>query len=125
MFNETIMKKTILVLAVFFLTVLTLNAQQPRKTEEIKIKTSAQCGQCKTRIETAMAYEKGVVKSKLDVDSKVLTVTYKVGKTSPDAIRKAVAAVGYDADDVMADAKAYKNLPPCCKKPDDPEHAGH
>ena len=119
------MKKIIPIIALILFVALGLNAQQPRKTEEIKIKTSAQCGQCKTRIETAMAYEKGVVKSKLDVDSKVLTVTYKVGKTTPEAIRKAVAAVGYDADDVLADPKAYKSLPPCCKKPDDPEHVGH
>jgi periplasmic mercuric ion binding protein len=100
-------------------------SQTVKKTQEIKILTSAQCGQCKTRIETALAYEKGVVKSSLDIDSKVLTVHYKTAKTTPDEIRKAVAAVGYDADDVLADELAYKNLPPCCKKSDDPEHIAH
>ncbi|NVO18428.1 MAG: cation transporter [Bacteroidetes bacterium] len=100
-------------------------AQAGKKTEELKILTSAQCGQCKTRLETAMAYEKGVVKSNLDVDSKVLTVIYKIGKTTPDKIRLAVAAVGYDADSIPAVEAAYKKLPPCCKKSDDPDHAGH
>jgi periplasmic mercuric ion binding protein len=117
--------KRILIASFLLFSSLAIFAQTAKKTDEIKINTSAQCGQCKTRIETAMAYEKGVVKSNLDVDSKVLTVTYKVGKTTPDAIRKAVAAVGYDADDIPAIEAAYKKLPPCCKKPDDPDHAGH
>jgi cation transport ATPase len=92
---------------------------------ELKIKTSAQCDMCKERIEKAMAYEKGVKKSNLDLETKVLTVSYLPGKTTPEKIRKALAAVGYDADDVPADPKAYAALPPCCKKPDDPDHVGH
>jgi copper chaperone CopZ len=96
-----------------------------KNTEEIKIKTSAQCEMCKTRIEEAMAFEKGIVSSNLDLEDKVLTVTYKTGKTTPEKIRKAVNAVGYDADDTMADPKAYADLPGCCKKPDDPAHIVH
>ena len=96
-----------------------------RKTEEIKIQTSAQCGQCNDRIEKAMAYEKGVVNSNLNLDDKVLTVTYKPAKTSPENIRKAVNSVGYDADDTKADENAYAALPACCKKPDDPDYIGH
>lgn len=119
------MYKAILISAILLLAVHLGYAQSSKKTQEIKITTSAQCGQCKTRIETALAYEKGVVKSKLDVDSKILTVIYKPEKTTPDKIRKAVAAVGYDADEIPADEQAYKNLPPCCKKSDDPEHTGH
>lgn len=96
----------------------TLAAQTP-KTAEIKIKTSAQCSMCKETIEKAMAFEKGVVKADLDVETKVLTVTYKPSKTTPETIRKAVSAVGYDADEVAADPKAYQNLSNCCKKPED------
>ncbi len=96
-----------------------------KKTEVIKIKTSAQCEMCKTRIETAMAYEKGIVSSDLSLVDKVLTVTYKPNKTTPDKIRKALNAVGYDADDTQADPKAYAALSPCCKKPDDPDHISH
>jgi copper chaperone CopZ len=119
------MKKHLQLLGIILLVSLMASAQPAKKTEEIKILTSSQCGQCKTRIETALAYEKGVVKSSLDIESKVLTVTYKAGKTTPDAIRKAVAAVGYDADEILANEKAYKNLPACCKKSDDPDYVGH
>lgn len=114
-------------ISALIISVLLLSASSfaQKKTEEIKIKTSAQCEMCKTRIETAMAYEKGVTSSNLNLEDKVLTVTYKPGKTSPDKIRKAINAVGYDADNTAADPKAYAALSPCCKKPDDPAHVGH
>lgn len=104
----------------------TATAQDP-KTTTIEIKTSAQCSMCKETIEKAMAFEKGVVKANLDVETKVLSVTYKTAKTSPETIRKAVSAVGYDADDVKADEKAYSKLADCCKKPEDrkSDHSGH
>lgn len=95
------------------------------KFETVKIKTSAQCGMCKDRIEEALAFEKGVKKSELDLDTKIVTVSYKPAKTSVDKIRKAITKVGYDADDVPSDKKAYSKLPACCKKPDDPEHRPH
>ena len=96
-----------------------------KKTAEIRIQTSAQCEQCKSRIETALAYEKGVIRSNLDLDTRIVTVEYKTDKTTPDKLRQAISAVGYDAGDVPADTEAYAKLPPCCKKPDDPEHIGH
>lgn len=118
------MKKLILFVALFTL-ILSVSVQAQKKTEEIKIKTSAQCGMCKTSIEKALAFEKGVTSADLSLDDKVLTVTYKPQKTTPEKIRKAVNAVGYDADDSPADPKAYAALSPCCKKPDDPDHIGH
>jgi copper chaperone CopZ len=112
----------IFIVSVFFVSA---NVMAQKNAEEIKIQTSAQCEMCKTRIETAMAYEKGVSKSDLNLEDKVLTVTYKSGKTTPEKIRKAINALGYDADETLADPKAYAALPPCCKKPGDPDHIGH
>lgn len=89
---------------------------QDATTAELKVKTSAVCEMCKETIEKFMAFEKGVKKSSLDVDSKILTVTYNPEKTTPEKIRKAVSKSGYDADDVSADPKAYKKLDGCCKK---------
>lgn len=91
-------------------------SQKTNKTEIIKIQTSAQCDMCKHTIEKAMAYEKGVKKSTLDVPTSVLTVEYNPKKTTPEKIRKAVSDVGYDADDVPANPTAYDKLNPCCKK---------
>ena len=93
--------------------------------ETIKIKTSSQCDMCKERIEEALAFEKGVKKAELDVETQICTVAYKKGKTTPEKIRKAISRVGYDADDVPADPRAYSKLDACCKKPDDPDAMPH
>ncbi len=96
-----------------------------KKLQVVTIKTSSQCNDCKERIEEALAFEKGVKKSELDVETHMVTVSYKKGKTTPEKIRKAITKAGYDADDVKADPKAYGKLPACCKKPDDPDAEPH
>ncbi len=85
-------------------------------TEQVQLKTSAVCDMCKTRLEKALAYEKGVQAAILDVPTQVLTVTYRPDKTTPEALRTAVQKTGYDADAQLADERAYSKLPECCKK---------
>jgi copper chaperone CopZ len=87
-----------------------------KKTDVLKIKTSARCGMCKERIEKNLVFEKGVKSAELNLEDKILTVSYRPDKTDPDKIRKAVSRIGYDADHVLADPEAYEKLPPCCKK---------
>jgi len=94
----------------------TTSIAQNATTAELKIKTSAVCDMCKETVVKNMAFEKGVKKSTLDVESKVLTVIYNPQKTTPEKLRAAVAKIGYDADEVPADPKAYKKLDACCKK---------
>jgi mercuric ion binding protein len=95
------------------------------KFDTIMIRTSSQCDMCKERIEEALAFEKGVKKSDLNVETQICRVTYRKGKTSPERIREAISKAGYDADDVPADPKAYSKLDACCKKPDDPDAQSH
>jgi len=105
-----------LIITLLIITSNNLLAQKAKKTEEFKVKTSAQCDMCKERLEKAMAYEKGVKKSNLNVEKAVLTIVYNPKKTTPKIIRKAISDVGYDADEIPADSNAYNNLPSCCKK---------
>lgn len=92
------------------------SAATKSRIQTIVIKTSAVCESCKETLEKAMAYEKGVKESNLHVESKMLTVKYDSEKTTPEKIKKAVTMAGYDADDLVADPKAYENLDACCKK---------
>jgi len=118
------MKKT--VFALMAMVALTIGAKAQQVNDSLtytkdsmalaNIKTSAVCDMCKETIEKAMAYEKGVKKSDLNVESKVLTVTFDPKKTSLEKIRIAITKVGYDADGLAADKNAYDNLSPCCKK---------
>jgi copper chaperone CopZ len=113
-------KKTITIVAGFFLSLFFLTAaaqQEEKKMDTVKIMTSAQCGMCKDRIETALNKTKGIKHAELDLKTKIVTVQYKPWKTSPDEIREAITEIGYDADKQKADPKAYEQLPGCCKKP--------
>jgi mercuric ion binding protein len=96
-----------------------------KNTKEIKIQTSAQCGMCKDRIEGAFAYETGVKKTNLDLQTKILTVVYNPAKTDENKIRKILNDLGYDADDTKANMAAYEKLPACCKKQDTPGSSTH
>jgi copper chaperone CopZ len=106
--------KTILAI-IMFVTLNGIGAYASQDTT-ITIKTSAQCESCKKRIENSMSFEKGVKKVALDVDTKVLTLTYDAKKTSAEKLKTAVTKIGYDADELPADKKAYGRLPKCCKK---------
>ena len=86
------------------------------KDKEVKIKTSAICEMCKARIERNLAFEKGVKEATLDVDTKVVTIKYNPVKTDVTKLKANITKTGYDADEVVADAKGYDKLPSCCKK---------
>lgn len=107
-------KVTLLALVMIFFSSLTF--AKTISPDTIKIKTSAKCGSCKTRIEKALTGEAGVLSAVVNVDTKVCTVIYNRNLTTSDKIRQAISKVGYDADNVKADPAAYKKLPGCCQK---------
>jgi copper chaperone CopZ len=71
---------------------------------------------CEKTIEENLIYEKGVKKVDLDLPTSVIRIEYDARKTTPDAIRVAVTKLGYSADDLPGDAKAFSQLPACCQK---------
>jgi len=111
------MKNLIIMLVVVMgVTSNTIYAQKSRDTQKVEIKTSAQCDMCKARLEKAFAYEKGVKSSELNVETAIFTVEYLPSKTTPEKIKEAVTKIGYDADGLPANEKAYNKLPACCQK---------
>lgn len=108
------MKKTIITLAIA-LAFLAATATSFAEVKEVKIQTSATCGMCKTRIEKSINQLDGIINASLNVDDKIATVKYDDQTTNPDKIRKSISMAGYSADDLAADAKAYKMLPDHCK----------
>lgn len=79
------------------------------------IHTSAECKECKDRLETKLNYTKGIQFADLDIPSRDITVKYNESKISLDQIRKDINELGYDADDQKADPNAQKALPACCR----------
>jgi len=83
----------------------------------IEVKTSAQCETCKSIMEEALTFEKGVKSVVLNLETKILKVEYNTNKTTAEKIKVAITKAGYDADELPADSKAYSKLPACCQKP--------
>jgi copper chaperone CopZ len=82
------------------------------KTETFKV--SGNCGMCKSKIEKA-AVEAGAKTATWDVDSKIITVTYKKSSTNTAKIQEKIAKVGYDNAGAKASNEAYDKLHGCCK----------
>jgi periplasmic mercuric ion binding protein len=114
------MKKLISILVMSLVAIVIANsavAQEKKKNyEEVQIQTSAVCGMCEERIETNIAYEKGVKKVELNDATKIVTIGFDPRKTNADSLRTAISKLGYDADDVAADPVAHDKLPACCQK---------
>lgn len=92
------------------------NAQdQSPKTHIAVIETSAECGECKERIEAKLNYTKGISFADLNYETKQLTVKFKIDKISLEEIKKIVSELGYDADEVKANPIEQKKLPACCQ----------
>jgi periplasmic mercuric ion binding protein len=120
----TKMKKSIMLSLIFGFIALSLatgnsySQEETTKIKEAKIKTSAICEMCKARIEKAVNRLDGIKKSDLDVESKVLTVSYNPDDITLEKIRETLNRTGYDADDTKADPRGYAKLPKCCKQPE-------
>lgn len=85
------------------------------KAEEVTLKTSAECGECKERVEAKLNYTKGIVFADLDYKTQMLTVKFKPSKITLSKIQQIVADLGYDIGDVKANPEAQKALPLCCQ----------
>jgi copper chaperone CopZ len=96
----------------------TLQAQQSEiqdkknKSETIIIQTNGHCETCKNKIENELAFEKGIKEVVYDLSTSKVKVVYNPKKTNPDQIRRFIAKLGYDADDI----KANNNHQTECKK---------
>jgi len=88
---------------------------QPKKIDTVCIKTSAQCGDCKDRIESTLNFQKGVKFAELNLETKVVTCVFKPKKTNATVLRIALSNAGYDADEVKAIPSAVLQLPKCCQ----------
>lgn len=109
------MKNSLFMLALLFVSSFAFSQKPAAKTETVVIMTSAECDECKERIEGALNYTKGIKFAELDVPSRKLTVKFKNDVITLAEIKKQISALGYNADEILADQKAYENLPACCK----------
>ena len=92
------------------------SGEAENKTAEIALNT-IQCGMCTDKIASGLGKLDGLVKVDVDLEKKIGKVVYKAGVIDLGVIEKAIAAIGYDANDTPAEPKAYSGLDMCCKVP--------
>jgi cation transport ATPase len=85
------------------------------KNAKYDIEVNGNCEQCKKRIEKAAYSVSGVKSAVWHIDDHKLHLIINEEKTSLAEVKKAVAKVGHDTDDVKATDAAYENLHHCCK----------
>ena len=84
------------------------------KTETIKLPT-LQCGMCEETIESKMKEMKGIKSFDVDLEKLSATVEYDSDVLTTTKIEKAIAAIGYDANDTRANRSAQRKLDKCCQ----------
>ena len=118
------MKNLIRSIIVFLVVVLTPDSAsaQQKVTQTAIIKTAIYCDHCKVcescggKLQKDLLKEKGVQMITLDEKAMTIKVVYNSKKTDLNRIKTAISKLGYDADDIKADAIAYESLDGCCKK---------
>jgi hypothetical protein len=87
-----------------------------KKLQSVSIQTSAVCEMCEDLIiNKTLAFEKGIKFAEMDVKTGLLGVRFRKDKTSLNHIRSVISQLGYSADSVKANPKAYEALHFCCK----------
>ncbi|MEI6086041.1 MAG: hypothetical protein WCR66_00535 [Bacteroidota bacterium] len=111
-------------LAVFLLIGFQAQMQaQESKVQWITIKSAnLKCWECKDRldhyltIENKSNMEGGIIQWKFFLLQGEIKLQYYPDRVTPDMIRTALNNAGFDADNELATAEAYKTLPQACKR---------
>lgn len=107
--------KNLIFLALVLLTSLHVCAQKKQSNEVITIQTTAECEQCKDRIESKLNFTKGIKYAQVDLETKKVKVKFNQQLIKKEEILQLLSKLGYDADELKADPAAYEALPACCK----------
>ena len=104
--------KTIILTSILVLQTIVAFAQT-----KVQIQTTAVCEMCKSLIEKNLHTTNGIEKATLSLKTKKVLVEFNPSVISADSVRQVITRLGYNADEVSADPKAYQELHSCCKNP--------
>lgn len=116
------MKKVLLLILMAVMS-LSLFAQQAN-VQKVTIKTNGTCEHCKKVMMDNVPQWKGVKECTYNLQTSEITISYDASKTSVSDLRTGISKLGYDADNVKADAAARAKLPTCCTQAKQAGHSG-
>ncbi|MEC4003050.1 heavy-metal-associated domain-containing protein [Flavobacterium sp. SUN052] len=109
------MKNTILGLMLLFVAFSTQAQDKKNKNAKHTIEVNGNCDLCKKRIEKASLSVAGVKSAVWDIESHQLSLIINEEKCSILDVKKAIAKVGHDTDEVKATNSDYEKLHSCCQ----------
>lgn len=78
------------------------------------VHTNRVCEKCKYNLGRNIVFEKGVRDVVVDVEKKLITIKYDSSKTNLANLKKYIASIGFDADELKADIYKRERLRDCC-----------
>lgn len=108
------MRNLFMILIVFTVSLSSQAQDKKSKNAKYNFDVNGNCEQCKKRIEKAAYSVAGVKSVDWNIDDHSLQLILNEQKSSVLDVKKAVANVGHDTDEVKASDEVYKNLHSCC-----------
>ncbi len=97
------------------LTLSGLLARGNDKPASCTIRTRRICNICKHKLGRNIYFEKGVKDVEVDWVAETIRISYDAARTTPEKLKKYIASIGYDADELKADVRKREILRYCCE----------
>jgi cation transport ATPase len=109
------MKNIVFGMMLLFVTFSSQAQEKKNKNAKYTIEVNGNCDICKKRIEKAAFSVAGVKSAVWNIGTHQLELILNEEKCSVLDVKKALAKVGHDTDDVKATDEDYKKLHMCCQ----------
>jgi len=108
------MKKMILGMMLLFVALSTQAQDKKNKNAKYTFEVNGNCEQCQKRIQKAAFSVAGVKSATWNVETHEMAVIINEEKCSLLDVKKAIANVGHDTDEIKANDEVYEKLHSCC-----------
>lgn len=108
-------KSVILVMLVALVGVTAQAQEKKNKSAKHSTEVNGSCDQCQKRIQKAAFSVPGVKSAIWNIETHKLDLIINEEKTAVLDVKKAIAKVGHDTDEVKSTKEDYDNLHSCCK----------
>jgi len=108
------MKNTILGMMLLFIALSTQAQDKKSKNAKYEFDVNGNCEMCKKRIDKAAFSVSGVKSASWNVETHGMTIIINEEKCTAIDVKKAIAKVGHDTDEIKATEEDYNNLHGCC-----------
>ena len=109
------MKNVALGMLLLFVALSSQAQDKKNKNAKYEFEVNGNCEQCKKRIEKAAFSVPGVKSAEWHIDDHLLHLIINEEKCTLLDVKKAIAKVGHDTDEVKSTKETYDKLHSCCQ----------